>query len=86
MPESSTLLAALGLRLKGARYEIEADNGSLIVSGPDGTDKTAITCEERADDAGTLWFFADGVPLAEAEQMAWALTALQTRLLDRRGE
>jgi hypothetical protein len=83
MPDSaSTWLAAFGLRLKGGGFEIEADDGALTVTGPDGG-RSTVTCAPRAADDNRLWFFADSEPLADVDQVTWALTALQTHLLDR---
>lgn len=76
--EPGQLLAGLGMQLKAGQLEIKAGDGALLVAAPDsGGQAFTVTCGPRADDAGTLWFFGDGQPLAEADQPVTAMVAIR---------
>lgn len=78
--ECSKRLAVLGMQLQGGRFAVELadDGGALLVVGPDAADGTVtVTCAPREEDAGTLWFFGNDEPLAEADQAVTAVVGIR---------
>ncbi|MFD0902225.1 hypothetical protein [Actinomadura sediminis] len=85
-------LATLGAHLGARRFEVELTACGLRVCNPDAPGcgpeaspaTVTITCRERSDDGGRMWFFGPGhEPVAEADQIMNAVTWVLGRLVRR---
>jgi hypothetical protein len=80
--EPDPRLARLGVlmwALKGHEFGAELDDdGTLRVAAPERPDYVLeVRCAPRAADGGRLWFESAGEPIAEADHITEALTAVK---------
>lgn len=76
-------LAALRERLASYNVEMRLEMGALIVIARTGRPRPAdvVTCQERRDDGGTLWFFTSwGDPIAGADDVVDAAMRIAATL------
>lgn len=69
-------LTTKGLRVTDPRVSASRDEGAAV--------SDLITCRERLDDAGVLWFYSQGEPVAEAELVIDAAVTVAGRLTRRK--
>lgn len=63
------------LKHRGLQVDRTDDGDALQVRAMGST--VTVTCEPREDDAGRLWYFGDGEPLAETDQAVNAIVAIR---------